>query len=387
MATVVLPIEAGNIVFVGDFDNDGGGDGSVLENAIADATMLDRMLNVLGHSVTPVDDSLVTSAIVADADFIVVSSTSSSNTFVEIDSGDGRSGATNSLGTDATIVLMEGGNVVSQAFGLAGQVVGTVTGTSINIQTLDGYVTETFGVGASIIFDDPATITTFGVTPPNGANLGVPQFDYTGELLLASTSDNFEPVVMGINEVGDNIIVALPFGNASFDVANANGLQLFDNVFAILTLPADFDLDGNVDVDDIDALIGEIVAGTNGTEFDLSGDGNVDDVDLTAWLSEAAGQNGFGQPYLPGDSNLDGAVNATDLNNLALSWRQNLALWSAGDFTADGFVDSADLNALALNWRQSIPMASAVSAPVPEPSALFLALVGLSLVWRRPRYS
>ena len=34
MATVVLPIEAGNIVFVGDFDNDGGGDGSVLENAI-----------------------------------------------------------------------------------------------------------------------------------------------------------------------------------------------------------------------------------------------------------------------------------------------------------------------------------------------------------------
>lgn len=115
---------------------------------------------------------------------------------------------------------------------------------------------------------------------------------------------------------------------------------------------------------------------------DLTRDGAVDDTDLTQWLSVAATHNGFGEAYLLGDSNLDGTVNATDLNNLALNWQQNVALWSGGDFTADGVVDSADLTALALTWQQSVPMATS-AAPVPEPSALLLTIIGLALVWRR----
>ena len=149
-------------------------------------------------------------------------------------------------------------------------------------------------------------------------------------------------------------------------------------------IPGDYDGDGCMDTEDIDALVAEIVAGTNELTFDLTGDEVVNDTDLNQWLSEAASVNGLVDSYLAGDSNLDGAVNATDLNNLALNWRQNTSEWSGGDFTANGVVDSADLNALALNWRQSIPMASAVSAPVPEPSALLLAVIGLALAWRRP---
>jgi hypothetical protein len=147
----------------------------------------------------------------------------------------------------------------------------------------------------------------------------------------------------------------------------------------------DFDGNGEVDSDDVDALVVEIVAGTNDLAFDLSVDGAVDSTDLSQWLSEAATINGFTAPYLSGDSNLDGSVDAVDLNNLALNWRQEVASWSGGDFKADGFVDSGDLNELALNWRESIPTASSANAAVPEPSTLLLTVVGLALVWRRLR--
>ena len=147
----------------------------------------------------------------------------------------------------------------------------------------------------------------------------------------------------------------------------------------------DFNDDSNVDVRDIDSLVGEIVAGTNDAVFDLSGEGTVDDADLTQWLSEAATHNGFSEAYLHGDSNLDGSVDATDLNNLALNWRMEAARWSAGDFKPDGVVDSGDLNELALNWRGSILPAATDNSPVPEPSAFMLTFVGLALICRLGR--
>ena len=145
----------------------------------------------------------------------------------------------------------------------------------------------------------------------------------------------------------------------------------------------DFNGDGSLSVTDVDLLVANISSAEPDAVFDLSGDGAVDEEDLTSWLLHAAEQDGFGQSYLPGDANLDGKVNALDLNNLALNWQQDVATWSGGDFTADGEVNASDLNSLALNWQQSIPMASA-SAPVPEPSALLLAALGVILVRRRP---
>ena len=149
----------------------------------------------------------------------------------------------------------------------------------------------------------------------------------------------------------------------------------------------DFTRNGVLDSDDVDALVGEIISGTNDGLFDLTSEGSVDDDDLTQWLSEASTHNGFSEAYLHGDSNLDGSVDATDLNNLALNWRMEVARWSAGDFKPDGVVDSGDLNELALNWRRAIPTASAANSPVPEPSALFLILFAFALTCRRYRFS
>ncbi len=130
----------------------------------------------------------------------------------------------------------------------------------------------------------------------------------------------------------------------------------------------------------------EIIAGTNNSAFDLTGDGSVNEADLTRWRRDGATHNGFSESYLLGDSDLDGLVDSTDLNNLALNWQQGNALWSGGDFTADGVVNSADLNDLALNWQQSIPIGGSASAPVPEPSALLLTFAGIALAWRRRRH-
>ncbi len=172
-------------------------------------------------------------------------------------------------------------------------------------------------------------------------------------------------------------IAEVTLGTDAEDFADFFQLQ----VTAVATLTVDFDGNGDVDAADVDSLIMEIAAGMNTDTYDLSGDGLVDRRDLTHWLSAAANHNGFSEAYLSGDSNLDGTVDNVDLNNLALTWRQDIPLWSGGDFTADGNVGAADLNELALNWQKSIPLAA---SPVPEPSTLLLtSVIGIALLWRR----
>ncbi len=147
------------------------------------------------------------------------------------------------------------------------------------------------------------------------------------------------------------------------------------------TSPGDFDGNGAFDTGDIDELVAHIAGGGNDPLFDINGDFSVDTLDIDQWLSVAAAQNGFASPYLPGDANLSGAVDATDLNVLGLSWQQNVALWSGGDFTANGSVGADDLNVLGLNWQKSN---NAAAAAVPEPATLSLILIaGVSLFHRR----
>jgi hypothetical protein len=140
----------------------------------------------------------------------------------------------------------------------------------------------------------------------------------------------------------------------------------------------DFNSDGIVDTIDLNALAASVVAGDNPPQLDLNNDGLVNDADLEQWLAGAATFNGFAEPYRRGDANLDGTVNASDLNNLALRWQSSELVepWTNGDFTADGVVNAADLNELGLNWQSMI----AAAAAVPEPGGLSLLVVGLTLV-------
>jgi hypothetical protein len=68
----------------------------------------------------------------------------------------------------------------------------------------------------------------------------------------------------------------------------------------------------------------------------------------------------------PGDANLDGVVNFSDLVILSQNYNKTTpATWSDGDFNADGLVDFKDLTTLAQNY------AATTTAPVTqtEPTA------------------
>ena len=140
----------------------------------------------------------------------------------------------------------------------------------------------------------------------------------------------------------------------------------------------DFNMDGNWDCSDVNALVAEIAAGTNDAAFDLNGDGVVNESDLTGadtgWLA-VGGENNpgdtGGNAFLVGDANLDGFVDVSDFN----VWNANnftaTPAWCSGDFNADGFVDVSDFNA----WNANNFSSSADVAAVPEPGGLELLLV------------
>ena len=80
------------------------------------------------------------------------------------------------------------------------------------------------------------------------------------------------------------------------------------------TAACDFDANGVCDVDDVDLLIMEIVAGANNPLFDLNQDNAVDLLDRDQWLADAAAFAGFSSPYLLGDADLNGLVDGSDFN-------------------------------------------------------------------------
>ena len=96
---------------------------------------------------------------------------------------------------------------------------------------------------------------------------------------------------------------------------------------------------------------------------------------LDQWLVLAGGENlPSGAAYLPGDANLDGAVNGADF----VAWNQHKftthASWCGGDFNADGNVGGADF----VIWNTH-KFTSAADAPaVPEPTGLTLWSLALA---------
>ena len=170
---------------------------------------------------------------------------------------------------------------------------------------------------------------------------------------------------LGAAETISSLTVYWPSGVAQrlSDIA-AN--QILTIVEAVEPAPFDFNGDGSVDVADIDALVAEIVIGANDPRFDMSGDESVDIADVSLWLAVAASANGFDAPYLPGDTNLDGSVNVADLNAFGQGWLGHADSWRFGDFNADGMVDAKDLNKIGQNWLASISTAT-THRGVPEP--------------------
>ena len=106
-------------------------------------------------------------------------------------------------------------------------------------------------------------------------------------------------------------------------------------------LRGDFNDNLELDQDDIDALAGEIQAGTYWRPYDLNGDGAVDLADHRLWVKELK-QTWFG------DADLNGAFDSQDLVRVFQAGEYEDAIdgnssWTTGDWTADGEFDSRDI--------------------------------------------
>ena len=106
-------------------------------------------------------------------------------------------------------------------------------------------------------------------------------------------------------------------------------------------------------------LLYAIDSGSNVGTFDIDGNGIVDNADTLELLSRIGS--------LAGDANLDGTVDAVDLNRVGLNWlSSNCAAWERGDFSGDGTVDATDLNILGLNWQQVAAAQQATNVRLPR---------------------
>ncbi len=113
-------------------------------------------------------------------------------------------------------------------------------------------------------------------------------------------------------------------------------------------LDGDFDNDGVLDCDDIDELSHAIASGSTDPTYDLDLDGNVDLDDLQVWVVDLKGT-------LFGDANLDFTVDGQDF----LVWNANKfggdTAWCTGDFNADGITDGLDFVIWNANKFESAP--------------------------------
>ena len=156
----------------------------------------------------------------------------------------------------------------------------------------------------------------------------------------------------------------------------------------LVSLACDFNGDFFCTRPDMDLLSAEIYErrgmAPSDPQFDLTGDGIVDLADQNEFLSLAAIDNGFAEPYSIGDAHLDGFVNAADLMQLALNWQIGDRVgWTGADFNLDSEVNAMDLNLLALNWQKELPRRTA--AAVTEPTNWLLAVCAAWMMWSLAR--
>ncbi|MEM7312162.1 MAG: choice-of-anchor B family protein, partial [Planctomycetota bacterium] len=174
------------------------------------------------------------------------------------------------------------------------------------------------------------------------------------------------------------------FDNGKVIVSDINdGLYVLQFDLLVNDVDADFNDDGLYNCADINALTAEIAAGSNNDDFDLTGDGVVNLDDQTQWLTDAGGRNlSPGSTYLPGDANLDGAVDVSDFNIWNREKFTNNTDWCAANFNGDDRVDVGDFNIWNANKFQS---ADAAPASVPEPGtlAMLIPLLWVLVVVRR----
>lgn len=218
--------------------------------------------------------------------------------------------------------------------------------------------------GGLHIYNNGTTVSDFSLSVPVG---GLPPT--VGQYLLLDYAGA---------RTGD-LFTELPATGVTYDLIYDDvNSRVMLSILSVTLNDGDFNNDGQFNCTDVDALVANIVGGTNPPAFDLTSDGLVNTVDLTAWLGQAGAKNlASGNPYLPGDANLNGSVDGSDFGIWNGNKFTNVPAWCSGDFNASGAVDGSDFNL----WNANKFLSADSVAAVPEPTGaavLVGILVGLS---------
>ncbi|MEZ6116733.1 MAG: lamin tail domain-containing protein [Pirellulaceae bacterium] len=109
----------------------------------------------------------------------------------------------------------------------------------------------------------------------------------------------------------------------------------------VVEVPGDFNLDGQVNADDINLLCVQLGSATPDMAFDLTGDANVNEADRDYLV-----RNVLRTDY--GDANLDGVFNSSDLILVFQAGQYEDAVagnsgWAEGDWNCDGDFNTSDM--------------------------------------------
>jgi len=169
----------------------------------------------------------------------------------------------------------------------------------------------------------------------------------------------------------------LTWSMPSYGAGHLDG-GLYDVLWVENEVTGDFDGDGDVDADDIDILCANM--GGDLDPYDLDGNGVVDEDDMIFHIENLVEwDNGVtnGAGTVVGDFNLDGVVNATDLQIMKGSFGSSGVGYADGNANCDTVVNATDLQILKGNFGES-------ASAVPEPLTIgLLAVSGAALLRRK----
>lgn len=228
-------------------------------------------------------------------------------------------------------------------------------------------------------------------------------------------------------------------GSGSF---TGTGVVQFENTYSPGSSPGLISFGGDVELTDASVLQIELGGATRGSGYDaldiashvdIAGDlslaaiggyvpaylvshrvidaasrsgqfSSIDGVFLTATRALAVTYNASGDVFvtaaIPGDADLNGTVDFSDLLTLAQNYSGTSKSWSTGDFSGDGSTEFADLLTLAQNYGNSVSLTGGIElddllqsrfdadwqralAIVPEPASACVALAAGFMVRRR----
>lgn len=160
-----------------------------------------------------------------------------------------------------------------------------------------------------------------------------------------------------------------------------HGLEQFEALLETSIIIGDFNLNGALDVADIDLITNAIIDSTTDLQFDLNGDDRVDQADRTHWIETTR------STYL-GDANLDGEFSSSDFVIVfqAGEYEDDIAdnsTWAEGDWNGDGEFNTSDFVAAFQSGGYEKGPRTAVAVPEPAGSMLLYAAISIAPFLRR----